>query len=245
MMFIIRILFLLSIPMMSFSDIHNFTINVGGTFSYDMIDDNGSMPSLLISPNTMDSFLGGGFDFSLGYLYLYEKYIIQGFDTRVSFGMNFNSLCRVDGRIAILGDGVENSMRAMYFNAGTTYYIGRELNFGRILIDIVGVNIGYLCTKEIRENSSKKEIIYSGGIFTLSANLPMGIQYIFDNGIMLGFKHRLNFAFSGTPTIQSTTSNNVTEYEPTTGGLYGIGSSQSKYLSYNLTFGVGYVFGLK
>ncbi len=232
-------------PITGFAEIgtHNFTVNVGGTFSYDMIDDNGVVPSLVISPNTTDFFLGGGFNIEIGHLYIHQKYIIHALDTRVSFGLNISDLHRVDGRLVLFADGADNYIRTLHFYAGTTYAIGREIGLGQILIDIVGVNLGYLNTKEVRETSTSKEAVYSGSIFTLSGNLPLGIQYIFDNGWMLGFKHRLTFAFSGTPTIKTSTVDDVLIYQPTSGGLYGLFNSQAKYLSYNLTLSVGYVFG--
>ncbi len=240
------VLFLFFVPVISFSSIgnHNITVNVGGNFNYNFVDDNGVVPSLWINPNTSDSFIGGGFNLEVGHLYLKQKYIINALDTRVSFGMNFSDIYTVDGRRAILSEGTDIGLNSIYFQVGTTYSIGWVLDKGRVFLDMIGLGVGYINTEEIGKYSSYSETVKSGDIFTLSVNLPLGVQYIFNNNMMIGFRHRLNFAFSAEPTIKKTVSGTDVYYKPSNGGLYGMSRNQSKYLDYNLTFNIGYVFSL-
>ena len=192
-------------------------------------------------------FLGGGFDVTLGYLYLSQGSLIHGFDTKARFAMNFSPVYKMGGEKAVLEDGMKMGLNTTSFSVGSTYMIGKKLGSGRLMVNVIGLNLGYLTgnnkismtTPEMTQNGK------TGNSFLVGIDLPLGTQYIFDNGFSVGFSHRLDFALGGENTTGSTEKidgNNAT-YTPNEGSLFGTKDGQQSYMAYNLTVSLGYVFG--
>jgi len=225
---------------------HNGTINVGGAFNFATTSSNA--PTGQEKKDSTETFLGGGFNVELGYLYLSSGTLIQGFDTRLSFGMNYDGVYQKGGNPVNFPKSMSQSLDTMYFQVGTTYQLGTVLGKGRILVDVLGLNLGIISLKDVLNQKvaeTESTIIQKGGnAFLIGINLPLGTQYIFDNGFTLGFRHRLDFALGGERSGLGGESNGTTTtifYDK--GSQFGTHNNQKSYLAYNLTFSLGYVFG--
>ena len=161
--------------------------------------------------------------------------------------MNFSPISKMSGIKVEAPEDFYMGFDTTTFSVGTTYIIGSKIGNGRLMFDVLGLNIGYLtgAYKQIDKSSSSPSefIVKTGNNFLVSIELPLGTRYIFDNGLTLGFSHRLDFAFGGerkpgTPTMDGTTSTT-----PATGSQFGTKDSQQSYMAYNLTVSLGYVFG--
>ena len=227
---------------------HNFQATVGGNMNYTT-----SVPNMAETAEakkaTKSTALGGGFDVTLGYLYLSQGSMIHGFDTKARFAMNFSPLSTTFGEDVVLEDGVSLGLNTTSFSVGSTYMLGGKVGNGRLMVNVVGLNLGYL-TGNLKTSFKQGDVTGSnnqktGNSFLVGIDLPLGTQYIFDNGVSLGFSHRLDFALGGENTTGSTEKidgNNAT-YTPNEGSMFGTKDSQQSYMAYNLTFTVGYVFG--
>ena len=225
---------------------NNFQITVGGNMNYTALGANGDLTAEQKKQNKQE-FLGGGFDLTLGYLYLSQGSLIHGFDTKVRFGMNFSPISKVGGEKYELPESMSMGLNTTTFSVGTTYMLGGKIGNGRLMVNVLGLNLGYLTgNRKIIETiggTTSTDNKKSGNSFLVGIDLPLGTQYIFDNGFSLGFSHRLDFAFGGerkpgTPTMDGTTSTT-----PATGSQFGTKDSQQSYMAYNLTVSLGYVFG--
>lgn len=223
---------------------HNGLISVGGGLNYST-----KTPNI---PNNAKSSasLGGGYIIELGYLYLHDTdNFVHGVDTRASFGQNFNKMTSLSGEkvdenfLDIIGVSAFD-LNSLYFQVGSTYQFGFRRNGGRLMLDILGLNLGYFSgdTKTTYKTGVTHKDMF-GNHFLLGINLPLGINYIFDNGLMLGFRHRLDFTFSNEKVGAKITGTDHTVTTPEKGGSFGIHDTQSSYIAYNLAFSIGYVFG--
>ena len=223
---------------------NNMTISVGGNMNYTSLTTNIIAPINLFQDS--QEFLGGGFDITLGHLYLSQGSLIHGFDTKVRFAMNFSPISKISGIKAELPEDFSVGFNTTTVSVGTTYIIGSKIGNGRLMFDVLGLNIGYLSGdykymfKEV--NDFVGYTVKTGNNFLVSIELPLGTRYIFDNGLTLGFSHRLDFAFGGELKGMKDPGSEVTTIEPD-GSLLGSGDNQLNYLAYNLTFSLGYVFG--
>ena len=223
---------------------HNFQATVGGNMNYTTLGDNEATTAAEKKAGKTE-FLGGGFDVTLGYLYLSQGSLIHGFDTKARFAMNFSPVYKDGGEKHVAQTGVKTSLNTTTFSVGSTYMIGKKLGSGRLMVNVVGLNLGYLTgnnkismtTPEMTQNSK------TGNSFLVGIDLPLGTQYIFDNGFSVGFSHRLDFALGkeATDSKETVNGNNIT-YTPN-GSTFGTKNNQQSYMAYNLTFTVGYVFG--
>ena len=191
-------------------------------------------------------YLGGGFDVTLGYLYLSQGSLIHGFDTKARFTMNFSSMTKVGGKKAsdILEDGTKIGLNTTTFSVGTTYMLGGKVGNGRLMVNVLGLNLGYL-TGNNKTTIETLEMTFNyktGNSFLVGIDLPLGTQYIFDNGFSVGFSHRLDFALGGKPTHGTPEPDGTTPMDK--GSMFGTKDGQQSYMAYNLTFSLGYVFGL-
>ncbi len=223
---------------------NNITISVGGNMNYTSLTTNVIAPINLFQDS--QEFLGGGFDVTLGHLYLSQGSLIHGFDTKVRFAMNFSPLTKMSGIKAELPENSSIGFNTTTVSVGTTYIMGTKLGNGRLMIDVLGLNIGYLSGVYSWKFKEASAIVgytaQTGNNFLVSIELPLGTRYIFDNGLTLGFSHRLDFAFGGELTGMKDPGSEVTTIEPK-GSILGSGDNQLNYLAYNLTFSLGYVFG--
>ena len=224
---------------------NNMTVTVGGNMNYTSLTTNVTAPVNIFQDS--QEFLGGGFDITLGHLYLSQGSLIHGFDTKIRFAMNFSPISKMSGIKVEAPEDFYMGFDTTTFSVGTTYIIGSKIGNGRLMFDVLGLNIGYLtgAYKQIDKSSSSPSefIVKTGNNFLVSIELPLGTRYIFDNGLTLGFSHRLDFAFGGELTdFEDSTSGGVSSYIPK-GSLLGSGDNQLSYLAYNLTFSLGYLFG--
>ncbi len=220
----------LLIPTLVFAEMpagtHHFTLNAGGTFgaSFFKSDYDGYTPRLF----------GGGYTFELGYMYLIEDYSFSGMslaiDGRFSFGQTFSPTTNFTGY------GISEStghMTTTHFYVGATFALGVPLYKGSLLVDVLGINLGCISGQILVNDLSGN--VDLGNAFLLSATLPLGLQYVFDTGLMVGFRQRLDFAFGVSPEYKNGSVDS--------GGWFGTGSEQSFYMAYNITVTVGYAFG--
>ena len=232
---------------------NNFQITVGGNMNYTTTTGNGAVTAEQ-KKLAKDEFLGGGFDVTLGYLYLSQGSLIHGFDTKVRFGMNFSPASKSGGKKfdaeAALGiKGATMGLNTTTFSVGTTYMLGGKVGNGRLMVNVLGLNLGYL-TGNIKTTAPILGLdvtanVKTGNSFLVGIDLPLGTQYIFDNGFSLGFSHRLDIALGGKNTTGRTTTTEGldTTTTPNEGSVFGTDKSQFSYLAYNLTVSLGYVFG--
>lgn len=224
------------------------TLNVGGTFNYAQWSPNVGTDQF--QKDNTRKYIGGGFNVELGNLSLGGTKTLHGTDTRLSFGMNFDPIYKIGDNSVNLAKGNKMDFNSLFVYISTTYVVGTILNEGRFLVDLFGFNLGYL-TGELSSKvsvSGQKVTTVSkvGSHFLVGVNLPLGIQYIFKNGFILGFRHRLDFAFSTSPEIGSPkTEGDKITVPMNRGGIFGTRDSQFYYMSYNLTFSIGYAFGGK
>ncbi|MGL5956557.1 MAG: hypothetical protein ACRC0X_08170 [Brevinema sp.] len=237
---ILLLLLMFVVPVYSIVGTNNMTINLGGVFNYSqiVINDDSTKRSERLS-----DYIGGGFNLEIGYLYLSQDSVIHAIDTRIGFGVNLDN--PHTGELIGLS---EIKFNTLHFYIGTTYGIGQIVGYGRILVDILGLNFGFFTANLIVSEQVDDEKVHfisrMGNNFLLSLNLPLGIQYIFNNGLMLGFRHRLDFAFSKLYTgFKSTVRDTITTSIPQDGGVFGLSKFQDSYLGYNMNFSIGYVFG--
>ena len=226
---------------------HNFQATVGGNMNYTTLGANGDLTAADKKENKQE-FLGGGFDVTLGYLYLSQGSLIHGFDTKVRFGMNFSPAYKQGGESVELPEGMSMGLNTTTFSLGTTYMLGGKVGNGRLMVNVLGLNLGYLTGNNyysetvggIKSSQNSK----TGNSFLVGIELPLGAQYIFDNGFSLGFSHRLDIALGGKPKQGTDTTDGTTTTIPMDEGSYfGTDKTQQSYLAYNLTVSLGYVFG--
>ena len=223
---------------------HNGLVSIGGGLGYNSTTNNTLNPLAGVANGA--GYVGGGYTIELGYLYLKDaNSFIHGVDTRLSFGQHFNSQTTADGEKIELPEGVKSSFDTTFFQVGTTYQIGLKTGPGRLMIDIFGLNLGYL-SANINSSSTGAGMTFEsknkmGNNFLLGFNLPLGINYIMDNGLMIGFRHRIDMAFGAEYGMLE--SSDGTTISPDKGSRLGFADNQAQYLAYNLTFNIGYAFG--
>lgn len=219
-------------------DTHNIIANIGGDLNVVNLQPNFGTDAY---KNALElEFIGGGFNIEVGYLHLSSGKLIHGIDTRASFGMNFDPIYKQGGQKVDLSNNTSESFDTIYFQLGATYSLGTELKNGKILVDILGLNLGYTSPRcevvLLMQNTQITAVTKFGDGFLLGINLPLGTQYIFNNGLSIGFRHRLDFIIGSKPIIDG---KNLLS-----GSLLGTDKSQLNNLAYNLTFSIGYVFGI-
>ena len=226
---------------------NNFQITLGGNMNYTTLGANGDLTAEEEKQNKQE-FFGGGFDVTLGYLYLSQGSLIHGFDTKARFAMNFSPAYKSGGESVNLPEGLKVGLNTTTFSVGTTYMLGGKIGNGRLMVNVLGLNLGYLtgnikctATQGGQTGSSNQK---TGNSFLVGIDLPLGTQYIFDNGFSVGFSHRLDFALGGEiKTMTEKIDGNNATYTPNEGSMFGTKDNQQSYMAYNLTVSLGYVFG--
>lgn len=233
---------LLCSPAITFSAVgtNNFTFNVGGTFNVSSIYGNANQ-TIPIKERTT-AFLGGGFNMELGHLYLSQGNVVTGADTRFGFGMNYDKLHTIGGRG--IDTNIDVSFNTLSVYLGSTFVIGKKLNAGHLLFDIAGLDMGYFIGAQRQKLNNITANILTGNHFLLSINLPLGTQFIFNNGLIIGFRHQLDMAFAplvSDPIVETDGINTIVR--PNRGGVFGNSRAQDTLLSYSLTFSLGFAIG--
>ena len=222
---------------------NNLQITVGGNLNSTTLGRNGDLTDAQ-EKTSKEVYLGGGFDLTLGYLYLSQGSLIHGFDTKARFTMNFSPAYKLGGEKA--EDALGNDtleLNTTSVSVGSTYMIGKKLGEGRLMVNVLGLNLGYLTGNMKQSDITSSYNIKTGNSFLVGIDLPLGTQYIFDNGFSVGFSHRLDFALGkeATDSKETVNGNNIT-YTPN-GSTFGTKNNQQSYMAYNLTVSLGYVFG--
>ena len=220
---------------------NNLTVTVGGNFNHTTLGTNTGTD--IERKNNRQEYLGGGFNISLGHLYLTQGSLIHGIDTKLRVTMNFNNYCKIGGEKVQFPTSYTSVFNTTSFSLGTTYIIGTRVGIGRLMVDVVGVNIGYLTGTFKTELSSTISNVKTGSSFLIGIELPFGTQYIFDNGFSISFSHRLDFAFGKEMTDAEMTIDGDSSTIIPNGSTLGSKESQENYLAYNLTVSLGYIFG--
>lgn len=216
---------------------NNVTVGIGGDFNYTKLSRNKNQNE------QYEEFMGGGFNISLGHLYLSQGSLIHGMDTKLKFAMNFSPISKQGGKKVDLIDGQSFEFNDITFSLGTIYMIGTKVDKGRLMVDILGINLGYL-TGETKLVLNSSTIIHkTGNNFLLGIDLPLGVRYIFDNGFSIGFSHRLDFAFGKERIGNKISESGNTITSIPNGSALGTKYNQASYLAYNLTLDLAYVFG--
>ncbi len=221
--------------------VNNVSISVGGNFNYITLGTN--LGTDIEKKNNRQEYLGGGFDISLGHLYLSQDTLIHGMDTKLRFTMNFNNHSKIGGEKVQFPISYTSVFNTISFSLGTTYMIGTRVGTGRLMISVGGINIGYLTGTFKTELSSIISNVKTGNSFLIGIELPFGTQYIFDNGFSIGFSHHLDFAFGREMTDAKMTIDGDSSTITPNGSRLGSKESQENFLEYNLAVNVGYVFG--
>lgn len=224
---------------------HNGTINVGGVFNYSEFTPNKGTEQE--KKDGKREYIGGGFNASLGYLYLTQGTLIHGFDTRLTFGISWNPIHKFGGESSqdALGDGNTSRFDRKHATLGTTYLLGTRIGGGRLMMDVLGVNIGWFVARDVRtfRNGNKMHQDIYGNSFLLGLTLPLGTQYIFDNGFMVGFRHRLDFTWGENKNLIYGEDKDRTYTIPDEGSFFGTSSDQNTYLGYSITISFGFALG--
>ena len=235
------VLFLISSAHYGAVGTNNVTIGVGGNFNYTKLSRNKNQKDLY------EEFIGGGFNISVGHLYLSQDLnqgsLIHGMDTKLGFGMNFSPIAKQNGKKVSLVEEQSFGFSDITFSLGTTYMMGAKVAKGRLMVDVLGINLGYLTGKTKLFLNPLIFIHKTGNNFLLGINLPLGIHYIFDNGFSIGFRHRLDFAFGRERTGNKFSDSGDTTISTPNGSALGTKDNQASYLAYNLTLDLAYVFG--
>ena len=238
---IFLVLFLISSAHYGAVGTNNVTIGVGGNFNYTKLSRNKNQKDLY------EEFIGGGFNISVGHLYLSQDLsqgsLIHGMDTKLGFTMNFSPIAKQGGNKVDLIEGQSFGFSDITFSLGTTYMLGAKVAKGRLMVDVLGINLGYLTGKTRLFLNPTTFIHKTGNNFLLGINLPLGIRYIFDNGFSIGFSHRLDFAFGKGRTENRFSYLGDTTISTPDGSALGTKDNQASYLAYNLTLDIAYVFG--
>jgi len=214
---------------------HNFTINFGGGYDYfktQLKKKDGVTDSMVDA--TRAKYNGGGFNVELGYLYYHvlDNAMVYGADTRVGFTATFADLTSFGGvkhDIDVQWNGYSGSI-------GSTFQLGRlftgtQLNNSRIksvrfMADIIGFSLG----GSSLYHSSSVDISRLGSNFNIGFILPGGFQTVFENGFMVGLRHKIDFI------VPIGKSNLFTDLE---------GKISSNVFNYNIYANIGYAIGLK
>ncbi len=210
---------------------HNFIVSAGANFNTGFVNldtswtkDTLGLASQLIDPT------GGGYNIEAGYLWKTGSRYISVIDARLGFGQNFDAFtCLTNSDSTSTNSGY---LKSIFLYAGATYSGGLKAGDGLFFVDILGFNIGWITTA-LQYGDKNLSL---GNSFLFSVNLPAGLHYIFDWGLAMGIRHRIDFAFGESPTTGSS--------GVTSGSYFGTGSEQNDYIAYNIMFSVGYAFGL-
>ena len=235
-------LFLISSAHYGAVGVNNVSISVGGNFNYTGLGSN--IGSAQDKKNAYSRYLGGGFDVSIGHLRISEGYnLIHGLESKTRFMMNFDTIYS-SGGLAV-PDQYAATFNTLSLTAGTTYMMGTKVDNGRVLVDVLGLEIGFMIGRiDIDDKGADhKYILDTGSSFLIGITLPLGVRYILDNGFSIGLSHRLDIALGrGSSDVTTDTSGNTTTITPN-GSALGYRDHQNNYLAYNLSLNIGLVFG--
>ncbi len=214
---------------------NGLTVNVGGGLNHMTLTPNSYFGSSLKTEST-----GGGYNVEIGYLWQTSTgKVIQAVDSRLGFAQDFNNVKTFLGSSDNVSLQGFDSWRFDTINLyiGAVYNLGAKVGNGTLLVDVLGFNFGWMKACEKRSVGSESMNFNMGNSFQLGLVLPAGVKYVFDMGLMIGFRQKLDFAFGGAPTYDAV-------YNITGGSSFGTRSDQFSYLAYNLALSIGYKFNI-
>ncbi|SFB82141.1 hypothetical protein SAMN02745150_00946 [Brevinema andersonii] len=237
-LYTLAVLVLAISPAFSAVGAHNFVIKAGGGLSASTTQpleylDGKKRPEVEIQQETT-TFVGGVIAVDLGYQFFGTKNsVVQGVDALIGFGMNFDTMLTIAERK--LPPGLGARLDIPYGYISSTYSVGRQFDNAKLMFDILGIN---LAIGNMTLHSSEYDEYHSteaGGVFHVGINLPIGTQYIMNNGFVIGFRHSLNFLF---PAYNNKDGDNFLNEKVNNKTLRAI-----NYINYNLIVSFGYMFG--
>ncbi len=207
---------------------HNFTINFGGGYDYFQIE---SQKKSGITDRVVDDtrakYNGGGFNVELGYLYykMSNDKMVYGSDTRVGFAMTFANLSSI-GDVYLKDYNTTVQLKGYSGSIGSTFQLGQIFDRFRIMADIVGFSMGG--STLFHNNSVDHSRL--GDNFNVGLILPGGFQVVFNTGMMLGLRHKIDFV------IPAGKNNLFVNHN---------GHNSSNIFNYSIYASLGYAIGLK
>lgn len=235
-LYILAALVLGTSPMFSAVGTHNFVIKAGGGLAASVVEPlKGTQASLALRKG---SFVGGVIAVDLGYQFFDTKgSLVQGVDTLIGFGMNFDCAISLHGQK--LPSNLKFRIDRPYGYISSTYSVGHQFNNAKLMFDILGINLAIGNRTAVSSTFINGRNVEStadlGGAFGFGINLPIGTQYIMNNGFVVGFRHSLNFLF---PAYNNKNGQNFLNEK--------VGNKVSRsvnYINYNLIVSFGYMFG--
>ena len=217
---------------------HNFTVNFGGGYDYfkTQLKKKDGVTDAMVDA-TRAKYSGGGFNVELGYLYYHilDNDMVYGADTRVGFTATFADLTSY-GDIKAKDRNINVQWNGFSGSIGSTFQLGRiftgaQLNNSRIksvrfMADIIGISLG----GGSLYHTSSVTTSHLGDNFNIGFILPGGFQTVFENGFMVGLRHKIDVI------VPVGKNNTFTDLE---------GKISSNVFNYNLYINIGYAIGLK
>ena len=217
---------------------HNFTINFGGGYDFfktQLKKKTGVTDGMVDA--TRAKYNGGGFNVELGYLYYHilDNDMVYGADTRVGFTATFADLSSY-GEIELKDHNIDVQWNGYSGSIGSTFQLGRiftgdQLNNSRIksvrfMADIIGFSLG----GSSLYHANSVESSHLGDNFNIGFILPGGFQTVFENGFMVGLRHKIDVI------VPVGKNNRFTDAE---------GKIDSDVFNYSIYANIGYAIGLK
>ncbi|MGL4394618.1 MAG: hypothetical protein ACRCS8_05280 [Brevinema sp.] len=245
---------------------HNFVFKASGQASmgYHKPIKNAGTAGIDGKPYTDDaSMLGGGFNIGLGYQYYSEKgNTIHGVDFMTTIGMAYHGIA--NGYSAnFVGAFVDNqatdakSFTQIYGTLSTTYSVGRKLDSGRFMIDAVGLNIALGGTSVKMKEDTGSPLLNSmlgitdtsyrnfgfGKYLGLGLVLPLGFQYVGNNGFVFGVRHSMTLLFPVAPDNITLLGNNTESHFLAGENANGNKVRDFDYFDYKIDISLGFMIG--
>lgn len=147
--------------------------------------------------------------------------------------MNFDTITTLAGRSP--DPGTKARLDRPYGYISSTYSLGHQFNSAKLMFDILGINLSIGNVTFHASANNKYDTSEYGGTYGVGINLPLGTQYIMNNGFVIGFRHSLNFLL---PAYKSKNGHNFLEEKVNNKSL-----RSAHYINYNLIVPFGYMFG--
>ena len=217
---------------------HNFTINFGGGYDYfkTQLKKKDGVTDAMVDA-TRAKYNGGGFNVELGYLYYHilDNDMVYGADTRVGFTATFADLTSY-GNVNIDGYGEGFQWNGYSGSISSTFQLGQvftgeqlknsRIKSVRFMADVIGFSLG----GSSLYHTSSLESSHLGDNFNIGFILPGGFQTVFNNGFMVGLRHKIDFI------VPVGKNNRFTDLE---------GKISSNVFNYSIYANLGYAIGLK
>lgn len=180
---------------------NNFVLKVGGGLDASLMKakpgnnfptpDNGQVYSHA-------NLLGGNFTMDLGYQYFnVSGASVHGIDVLGSFGFSAESI-RTPNFYVFVGS-LDPFLQKMYVSLSSTYSAGRQFANSKFMVDVLGVTSSFGnikgSAKVMEVHETEKVEFPGGGFWSIGLNLPLGFQFVMNNGFVFGFRHSLSFLF--------------------------------------------------